>query len=66
MDKTLDTLLMLLSYALLCLLMVVAPTICSTCYREACSRKFIYREKELNTIAIKEKESYIIVKNYIT
>jgi hypothetical protein len=24
------------------------------------------REKELNTIAIEEKESYTIVKNYIT
>jgi hypothetical protein len=28
---------MLLSYALLCLLMVIATTMCSTCYREACS-----------------------------
>jgi hypothetical protein len=28
--------------------------------------KFKYREKELNTIAIKVKESYTILKNYIT
>jgi hypothetical protein len=28
--------------------------------------KFILREKELNTIAIEVKESYTILKNYIT
>jgi hypothetical protein len=27
---------------------------------------FVNREKELNTIVIEEKESYTIVKNYIT
>jgi hypothetical protein len=30
------------------------------------SSLFNLREKELNTIAIKEKELYTIVKNYIT